>query len=116
MIHADYTVLDRLIAQIPDRLDDHLAEIAATITGETVAAFGTSPPGPSGRSQPGYPPNVDTGALRASIRWRRLGHLHYVVEAGTVYALPLEYGTTTVAPRPFMAPAFASVTWAKKGQ
>lgn len=65
--------------------------------------------GPSDEvSAPGDPPKIKTGRLRASIT-HRIGYEgeEVVGEVGTnvEYALPLEFGTRRMAPRPFMGPA-----------
>jgi len=64
-------------------------------------SFGTSP------SKPGDPPGVDTGALRASMRWEHTGSLENTISDGVEYGLYLEDGTEHIAPRPFIQPAFA---------
>lgn len=65
--------------------------------------------GPSDEvSMPGDPPKVKTGRLRASIT-HRVGYegKEVVGEVGTnvEYAAPLEYGSSRMAPRPFLGPA-----------
>ena len=71
------------------------------------------------RSKPGEPPHVDTGRLRASIQvnWMGGGETGqdappqpsepFTVRVGTnvEYAYGLEFGTSKVAPRPFLRPA-----------
>jgi HK97 gp10 family phage protein len=69
--------------------------------------------GPSNEvSEPGEPPKIKTGRLRASITHRVMYEDGQVVgEVGTnvEYALPLEFGrefgTSKMAPRPFLGPA-----------
>lgn len=59
-------------------------------------------------SEPGEPPAVRTGRLRASITSRVVQDGdNAIVEVGTnvVYAVPLEFGTEHIKPRPFMGPA-----------
>ena len=58
------------------------------------------------RSQPGEPPRVQTGRLRESITHR----MEKVLPIGYVgtneeYSKALEFGTSKMAPRPFMRPA-----------
>ena len=67
---------------------------------ERTAKEDMSPP----PSQPGQPPAVDTGRLRASITHRIEGNVAFV---GTTveYAAYLEYGTSRIEPRPFLHPA-----------
>lgn len=57
-------------------------------------------------SQPGYPPNIDIGNLIGTIRWEPQSTFTRKIIAGTDYAVPLEFGTERIAPRPFMTPAF----------
>lgn len=52
-------------------------------------------------SLPGEPPAPDTTALRSSVNWRILDPMTVRVYVGTEYAAHLEYGTRTIAPRPF---------------
>lgn len=55
---------------------------------------------------------VDTGALKKSIRIRRIDALRIAVLAGDVlahYAGWVEFGTSKAPPQPFMRPAIASV-------
>lgn len=54
-------------------------------------------------SAPGEPPANETGRLVQSIRWEFTGsRLAIRVVAGTVYASYLEFGTSKMAPRPFL--------------
>lgn len=61
-------------------------------------------------SAPGEPPASDTGRLVGSIRmdFTRIEELTGVVNARAGYAAHLEYGTSRMAPRPFMRPALAN--------
>lgn len=58
-------------------------------------------------SRPGEPPNADTRQLDTSIDTIVIGEsppkTH--VEAGAPHAVPLEFGTSKMAARPFMRPA-----------
>jgi HK97 gp10 family phage protein len=58
-------------------------------------------------SAPGEPPNADTHRLDRSIETNQVGPLHVEVSANAPYAVPLEFGTSKMAARPFMAPAAA---------
>lgn len=59
-------------------------------------------------SSPGQPPATDTGRLLTSIT-QRLGHdergLVERVGSDVEYTVPLERGTRTIEPRPFLMPA-----------
>jgi hypothetical protein len=113
-IEMDLRALDALIAVLPDQIDEWLAGEAEEIVNDIKLSFNT---GPAGRSYPrgskthvasqaGYPPNVDTGALRASIRMDKVGHLHYEVLDGVEYGIQLEEGTQRYGARPFFRPVF----------
>lgn len=56
-------------------------------------------------SKPGEPPNEDTGDLRRGIRVTQPAPLRVRVEATAKHSVPLEYGTSKMAARPFMGPA-----------
>lgn len=92
--------LRQIIQTLPDRASQALAMITEELTGDIVVSFGTSP------SAPGQPPGVDTGALRASMRWEPEGKLTTVIMDGVEYGIYLEGGTERMAARPFMLPAF----------
>lgn len=116
VIKLDLKPLRELITKTEGGLDGWLGGVAGEIANDAKLEFNT---GPRGRmyvrgkgkvhyaSSPGYPPNVDTGALRASIRAIKKGNLHYWVVDGVEYGIKLENGTTRIAPRPFMRPAMA---------
>jgi len=60
-------------------------------------------------SAPGFPPAVDTGRLRASIRpevKRMGGEIVGIVGSNVAYAPHLEFGTSRMAARPFLKRAF----------
>lgn len=113
-VEVNTDVLQRLVAQTPQRLDAILRGCAEQIVGDIKVSMGSSPPGRAyqrGRvthiaSRPGYPPNPDTGALRASMRWARLRKNLYAVHDGVEYGAYLELGTWRMAARPFITPVF----------
>jgi hypothetical protein len=92
--------LRKLIRDLPKQGDKFLRSKAQEIVDDIKLSFGTSP------SSPGEPPGVDTGALRASMRFSKIRQLHYRVSDGVDYGIYLEVGTSTIAPRPFVAPVF----------
>ena len=116
-LEIDKRELERLIRETPGHLSDLVEAAAAEVQGDIVLSFGTGPAGRSYKSEsgsvthvassPGFPPNVDTGALRASIRTNSLGPLSAEIVAGTEYAVELEYGRARVAARPFFTPVAA---------
>ena len=62
-------------------------------------------------SAPGQPPATDTGKLVGSISMRiedSDGEVLGIVSASAKYAPFLEFGTTNMAPRPFMQPGLES--------
>lgn len=56
-------------------------------------------------SAPGNPPARDLGALFRSRYAEQSGPHQYSVGVATKYAKPLEFGTTRIKPRRFMAPS-----------
>jgi hypothetical protein len=110
----DNRVLRSLINNLGRRADEFLAAAAQGIVTDIDLSFGTSPPGRAYQrggvthiaSIEGYPPNVDTGTLAASIAWFKERHLRYIVHDGVEYGIWLEEGTENMAPRPFVAPVF----------
>lgn len=115
-IIVDTSGLDRMLEQEPQKVGRWMSAFAEEMVSNIKLSFGTSPPGLSYSrngiehvaSQPDNPPNVDTGALRASIRWENTGSFERTISAGTEYAEYLENGAEDVGllPRPFMGPEF----------
>lgn len=56
-------------------------------------------------SLPGQPPNNDTGILANNIETVAKAPLLVEVSSNAAYSAPLEFGTSRMAARPFMAPA-----------
>jgi len=117
-VRIDRARFDRILHGHPKAADDALGALALEGQRIVVTSFNTSPPGRSYRrgsivhvaSQPGYPPNVDIGGLRAAIGVRRPGQLRRSIHTGNVeYAPYLEFGTTRMAARPFMRPMAAKL-------
>ncbi len=115
-VKVDTKGLQDLIRTSPQKVDRWLAGVAEQMVGDIKVSFNTGPAGRSYKrgsryhvaSSPGYPPNVDTGTLRASIRQTPAGHLTRHIVAGTEYAEPIEFGTSKMAARPYMGPVFAA--------
>lgn len=113
-VRLDKRKLDQLIRTTPGRANMMLRGMATEIVGDIVLSMGTSPPGESYQrgsvthvaSQEGYPPNVDTDALRPSIRWTEDTPLRLFVHDGVTYGKWLEFGTDNMGPRPFITPVF----------
>lgn len=110
----DMRVLDQLRRNVPAKLEQFGRAVAEEIVSDIKLSYGTSPPGRThtrGKrshvaSQPGYPPNIDMGALRASIRWEAAGKLRWNVTDGVEYGYWLEVGTERMAARPHFKPIF----------
>lgn len=93
------------------KLMDELAEL---FVGNVKASFDTSPDGRTYvrrsvthvASQPGYPPNVDTGNYRDSLRWESAGQLDREVY-GAEYGKYLE--DSSELNRPHLNPAMRQV-------
>jgi len=113
-VRIDTRKLDQIIAQQPGKVQRWGDGFAESIVTHIKLSFGTSPPGEvytrggvtHVASQPNYPPNVDTGTLRASMRQERVGQFVWRVMDGTEYGIQLEYGREDMSPRPFVVPAF----------
>lgn len=105
--------MERVLREQPQKCDRWLRGFAEQVKNKIVLSFGTSPPGlvyqrggvTHVASRPGYPPNVDIGTLRASMKTAPDGYLTYRIEDGTDYGINLEDGIG-MAPRPFMRPQF----------
>jgi hypothetical protein len=108
-------VLETMIRTTPNEIALLLDKEAETIVNNIKLSFGTGPPGRTYArgarfhiaSQPRFPPNVDTGLLRARMRWQRQGRFTRLIMDGVEYGVYLELGTTKVAPRPFVVPEMA---------
>lgn len=113
-IRLDDRKLQRLIRSTPGDADDGVEALARE--GERIVkeSFNTSPPGRTyGRhvaSQPGYPPNIDSGKLLNAIAVRKPRSLQRIVHTGDAeHAAPLEFGTSKMAARPFMRPMIVAL-------
>lgn len=118
-VRIDVRGIDDVLRTEPGRVADWMDAVAEEMTGDVKESFGTGPPGREYRrgdkwhvaSQPGYPPNVDKGALRASIRWERINEFTRRIMDGVEYGIELEDGIGMEA-RPFMGPVFYD--WRRK--
>ncbi|MBW8725445.1 MAG: HK97 gp10 family phage protein [Inquilinus limosus] len=77
------------------------AEAVASITANWISGPDHVP------SEPGEPPNADTGRLHGAIDVERRGELTAEVVSAAPYAADLEFGTARVAARPYLRPATA---------
>lgn len=112
-VTKDDAVLKQIIANLPNNTDDFVRILSVQTDSDAKESFGSGPPGKTYQrgnvehvaSSPGFPPNTDIGTLIATIKAVKVADNHHRAQAGTDYALPLEDGTTEIAPRPFMRPA-----------
>jgi hypothetical protein len=115
-IEMDTSGIEDVLREEPGRVSNWLDGVAEQVVGDIQVSYGTSPPGRSYRrgtithvaSQPGYPPNVDTNALRGSIHWDPDGPLRRIVSDGMDYGIYLE----DVLNRPHFGPVF--MDWERK--
>lgn len=92
-------VLKKFMAEVPERIDEAVSNIAYQGLLYVTASFNQS------SGMPGNPPLVDTGKLRGGINVQREGAGVYNINTGrTEYAPYLEFGTSRMPPYPFMAP------------
>jgi hypothetical protein len=110
--------LQKALREDPKKVKRWLNGFTEDLVGGIKLSFNTSPPGRVYRrgktkthtaSSPGFPPNVDMGALRESIYWEETGAMETTVYVGVEYGEYLEDGAEDagIAARPFMGPAFA---------
>ncbi len=115
----NFTVNTSVMRQLrqagPVKQEAFLRAAAFAILADIISSFNTSPPGREYQSetgvihvasQPGYPPNIDTGTLANSMKVTPDGKLRYLIHDQTDYGLSLEYGRGRVLPRPFVVPVF----------
>jgi hypothetical protein len=121
---VDTRRLQQLIGSLPGAVDDALNAAAHEALAQIQLSFNTSPAGETYThgsiehvaSAPGYPPNVDTGTLRASMRAEKAGPLEYQVMDGVEYGVYLELGTERVAARPFVTPVIEDMRAGELGR
>ena len=94
-------LVDEALSSAGDRIKAHAQHLIST------QSAGGQEGGKHGhvRSKPGEPPNEEFGDLRRGIRMISPGPLHVRVESTAPHSVPLEYGTSKMAARPFMRPA-----------
>jgi HK97 gp10 family phage protein len=100
------TINDRTVREVGTALfaggEIISAEAAHLITQGAVSGKNHVP------SLPGEPPNEDTGVLRTNIETTQAAPLRVEVSSNAPYAVALEFGTSTMAERPYMRPATRS--------
>jgi HK97 gp10 family phage protein len=90
---------DLVGALLYEYADEIRAEAFRSISAGSVSGAGHVP------SAPNTPPNRDSGDLQAGLEVQRTGPLTAEVRAETAYSAALEFGTSKMAPRPFLRPA-----------
>lgn len=106
-LKAHLARLRKLPAEAEKAVTQALFAGAETIA--NVAAISITTGGGMGKnhivSLPGQTPNSDLGTLDGSIGAKKAGKLKARVLATADHAVPLEFGTSKMAARPFMRPA-----------
>src|SRR5262245_33744997 len=92
----------KIIKQIHSAADGYDRETCEWGRIEIVNDMSASTPGPSAA---GEAPAIDSGTLAASVHVERFNDQQYALSTDAEYAPYLEYGTSHMAPRPFMTPA-----------
>lgn len=112
-VEIDVTQLQRLKSVHRTKADQALRAVANEGVNIVKLSMTNSPPGTNQyrrgnrlhtASAPGNPPRVDMGALYGSIKAIRESSLRHVIVDGVHYGVYLEFGTETMAARPFMQP------------
>lgn len=116
-VKVDWTKLDKLLKDVPDRSDIACGQIARDIVQEIKGNWSPSSP-----SEPGNPPAVVTGTLNRSVKSEARdfagrfasdskGSKWYVRvgDSEAYYAGFLEFGTSKMVERPFFIPAIERV-------
>lgn len=110
----DTSMMTKIRQALPEQISALLRGAANEMVSDMKMSMGTSPAGATYKhgnvshvaSAPGYPPNPDTGALRASINFYPESNTRVVIADGVEYGLYLEIGTERIEPRPFVVPVF----------
>lgn len=104
---AGLAALQQQLANRAQRLRNAVVEeLSRPGTGRTYrTGHRTAPHSTHQASAPGDAPAVNTGRLRQSITALRISPMNWRVGTNVDYALHLEFGTRTMAPRPFLRPA-----------
>ena len=86
---------------------ERVAQAALFIEREVKTSMSVGVGSEKKRSKPGDIPHVETGILRSSIQSALLSALTYIIgpTRAAKYGKWLEFGTSRMAPRPFMFPA-----------
>ena len=107
VVVADNTkaISDALEGRAHDIVTKTVFDLEAQIKNELSKPGGGIVYGGHRASSPGEPPATDLGDLVGSVKGEMIDDLHGFVEVGMEYGIYLEYGTGSIAPRPFFAPS-----------
>lgn len=92
--------IDQLYSGCESMVDQVLGKVANDVVADMDKRWSVASP-----SSPGAPPAVVTGNLKNNTEARRAAPRLWHVRVKTKYALPLEFGTRRMPPRPFLRPA-----------
>ena len=107
----------RVVANPLDNAEDLIARATRMVSNRAQESIARDPktgvmrPSGSPASAAGEPPAADTGFFISRISYkidRSRDEVVGTVRVSAPYAAPLEFGTTNIAPRPFMQPALES--------
>lgn len=98
-VKLDMRKLEAYARRLDTNADNAVGKMAFAVQADAQSSFGISP------SQPGEPPGVDTGALRASVHTVHVSRLVWRVSDGVLYGAFLEFGTPVMGARPWLRPA-----------
>ena len=94
----------RRLANVGSEVQEALVETAKEIAQEADRSIGAG--SASGKpSRPGQAPNRQSGELQDGIRVVEKGPGVVEVQSTAPHARPLEFGTSKIAPRPYLRPA-----------
>jgi hypothetical protein len=110
----DDAILKQMIKDAPQEAGRIIRKLAIEGANYVKLSMGTSPAGRTYKrgkvshtaSTPNYPPNVDTGTLRAGIGTEERGQFGQAITSSAEYGPHLELGTSRMGVRPFMRPMF----------
>lgn len=111
----DTTVMDRIISNDAQR-DRFIRGVGIEMVGDMQMSMTESPAtgkryGDHIASSPGFPPRVDEGILRASIKLEKIRSKSYAITTDVLHGLETEIGIGMDA-RPWMRPVF--IIWGDK--
>lgn len=101
------------MAELKAKIMRNMSKVCSEMDADIKQSMRETERGPTGHSLPGNPPAVQTSALIGSVKHEiteePLAVIGKVGSWGIDYAAPLEFGTPTMAPRPWLMPAFERI-------